>query len=75
MTLSGYNLYNNDLSAKMEEISGDSRRCIYVAMEKIHPMPIDSIIVRPDDGYDNPTLIECVSELGIFGYIIAWVIL
>lgn len=70
LRLAGNNLYNDEMVAKLKEVGEDDRRCSYIVMEKIRPMPVQSVIVRSEAGYDKPTPVEGVSELGIFGYII-----
>lgn len=67
----GNNLYNEELVEKLSEVQHDSRRCAYIVMEKIIPMPVNTLIVRAEAGYKQMKPVEGVSELGIYGVVIA----
>ncbi|XP_039265461.2 glutathione synthetase-like [Styela clava] len=67
----GNNLYNQDLVDKLNEVGSDKRRCSYIIMEKVRPMPVSTIIIRAGSGPQQFKPVEGVSELGIYGVFLA----
>lgn len=61
---SGNNLYNSELSQVLEEVKGSTERMAYILMDKIHPAPVQNILLRRDGPLQ---VTSCLSELGAFG--------
>ncbi|XP_017797846.1 PREDICTED: glutathione synthetase-like [Habropoda laboriosa] len=64
------NKYGLDIKHFLESVKDKQDRVAWILMDKIHPPIHRSYIIRPDDNM-NAELQELVSELGIFGVIIA----
>lgn len=62
--LLGNNLYNSELSQVLEEVKGSTERMAYILMDKIHPAPVQNILLRRDGPLQ---VTSCLSELGAFG--------
>lgn len=67
----GNNLYNQDLVDKLTEVGNDKRRCSYIIMEKVKPMPVTTMIIRAGATPQQLKPVEGVSELGIYGVFLA----
>ncbi|KAI1285182.1 Glutathione synthetase [Halotydeus destructor] len=68
----GHNVYGKDIPGELNPMRSDKRREAYVLMDLIRPLVVKNIILSsksPID-YDSPFK-DTVSELGIFGAIIA----
>ncbi|XP_076224494.1 glutathione synthetase isoform X2 [Nomia melanderi] len=64
------NKYGLDIKSFLESVKHKQDRVAWILMDKIHPPIHRSYMIRPDDNA-NIKLQELVSELGIFGTIIA----
>ncbi|CAK9796535.1 Glutathione synthetase [Anthophora plagiata] len=64
------NKYGLDIKHFLESVKDKQDRVAWILMNKIHPPIHKSYMIRPDDN-TNRELKEFVSELGIFGVIIA----
>lgn len=60
----GNNLYGSELSQVLEEVKGSTERMAYILMDKIHPAPVQNILLRRDGPLQ---VTSCLSELGAFG--------
>lgn len=60
----GNNLYDSELSQVLEEVKGSTERMAYILMDKIHPAPVQNILLRRDGPLE---VTSCLSELGAFG--------
>jgi len=63
----GNNVYGADIKPFLESIKDSGERSAYILMDKISPPIISNYMVRPGM---EPYWAQCISELGIFGYII-----
>jgi len=63
----GNNVYGADIKPFLESIKDSEERSAYILMDKISPPIISNYMVRPGM---EPYWAQCISELGIFGYII-----
>ena len=63
----GNNVYGADIKPFLENIKDSDERCAYILMDRIQPPITKNLMVRPKM---EPFIADCVSELGIFGYII-----
>jgi len=63
----GNNVYGADIKPYLENIKDSDERCAYILMDRIQPPITKNLMVRPKM---EPFIADCVSELGIFGYII-----
>jgi glutathione synthase len=63
----GNNVYGSDIKPFLEKIRRSSERSAYILMDKIEPPVLNNYMIRANS---EPKLTECISELGIFGYII-----
>ncbi|XP_052899942.1 glutathione synthetase-like isoform X2 [Anopheles moucheti] len=64
----GNNVYGADIPVALKAMSNDERSA-WILMERIFPPLSNGYMIRPN-GPSPPTLVELVSELGIFGTII-----
>lgn len=68
----GYNIYDNDIKELMLKIQNTKERLSYVLMERIFPPTSTGYMIVP--GASNPpSLVDLVSELGIYGILIRYV--
>jgi len=63
----GNNVYGEDIKPFLENIKDSDERCAYILMDRISPPIIKNYMVRPGM---EPMLANCISELGMFGYVI-----
>jgi len=63
----GNNVYGENIKPVLEKIKDQDERCAYILMDRIQPPITRNLMVRPNM---EPFIAECVSELGIFGYVI-----
>lgn len=68
----GNNVYDADIPAALAAMS-PLERSAWILMERIFPPISRGYMVRPD-GPARPEIVELISELGIFGVIIGWVL-
>ena len=65
----GNNIYGEDIVPFLKSIESSSERDAYIMMDRIQPPITTNYMVRPA----TPVrLVKCISELGIFGYIIGY---
>ena len=63
------NICHSTLKRTFTRLIQDSEeRSAYILMDKISPPVTTNYMVRP--GASEPLLAQCISELGIFGYVI-----
>ena len=60
-------MYGADIKPFLEKIAESDERSAYILMDKIEPPVTTNYMVRPGA---PPMLAKCISELGIFGYVI-----
>ena len=66
----GNNIYGEDIVPFLKSIESSAERDAYIMMDRIQPPITTNYMVRPA----TPVrLVKCISELGIFGYIIGYV--
>ena len=63
----GNNVYDEDIVPFLKSIETSTERDAYIMMDRIHPPLTTNYMVRPATPVQ---LVKCISELGIFGYII-----
>ncbi|XP_023333170.1 glutathione synthetase isoform X2 [Eurytemora carolleeae] len=63
----GNNVYGADIKPFLEKIADSDERSAYILMDMIEPPITTNYMVRPGEA---PLLAKCISELGIFGYVI-----
>jgi len=63
----GNNVYGEDIKPFLEKIRHSEERNAYILMDRIHPPVTKNYMVRPGA---EPQLVDVISELGIFGYVI-----
>jgi len=63
----GNNVYGDDIRPFLKEIENSQERNAYILMDRIQPPVTTNYMVRPGQ---PPKLVEVISELGIFGYVI-----
>ncbi|XP_058806271.1 glutathione synthetase-like isoform X2 [Phymastichus coffea] len=63
----GYNIYGQEIKAKLEAMKNSIDRTAWILMERIHPPIQKNYLIRHDD--ECLELQELVSELGIYGVI------
>jgi len=63
----GNNVYGEDIRPFLESIRESEERNAYILMDRIHPPVTRNYMVRPGA---EPQLVDVISELGIFGYVI-----
>merc|ERR1712156_465543 len=64
----GNNIYGKDIVPFLQNLKDEEERNAYLLMERINPPTTTNYVVRP--GKDKAEMVNCVSELGIFGYLI-----
>jgi len=64
----GNNVYGADIKPFLEKIKNSDERCAYILMDRISPPILKNYMVRP--GSNEAIKADCISELGIFGYVI-----
>uniref|UniRef100_A0A674NVD5 Glutathione synthetase n=1 Tax=Takifugu rubripes TaxID=31033 RepID=A0A674NVD5_TAKRU len=60
----GNNLYGAELQQVLQEVKGSEERMAYILMDKIHPTPVQNILLKRDAPLKIST---CLCELGVFG--------
>ncbi|PAV62299.1 hypothetical protein WR25_08118 isoform B [Diploscapter pachys] len=60
----GGNFYSESMVNKLQILKPEERAA-FILMERIHPMRIENYLLRANQ---EPVLLKCVSELGIYGY-------
>uniref|UniRef100_A0A674P7W6 Glutathione synthetase n=1 Tax=Takifugu rubripes TaxID=31033 RepID=A0A674P7W6_TAKRU len=66
----GNNLYGAELQQVLQEVKGSEERMAYILMDKIHPTPVQNILLKRDAPLKIST---CLCELGVFGtYVSNW---
>ncbi|TRY54056.1 hypothetical protein DNTS_034490 [Danionella cerebrum] len=60
----GNNLYGAEICEVLEKLRGSTERTAYILMDKIQPVPLQNVLLRPGV---PPRPIACLSELGTFG--------
>ena len=63
----GNNVYGDDIKPFLEKIKDSDERNAFILMDRIHPPVTTNYMVRPGA---EPALVDVISELGIFGYVI-----
>jgi len=63
----GNNVYGEDIRPFLQNISDDDERNAYILMDRIQPPVTRNYMIRPGS---EPQLVDVISELGIFGYVI-----
>jgi len=63
----GNNVYGDDIKPFLEKIKDSEERNAYILMDRIQPPVTTNYMVRPGQ---KPQLVDVISELGIFGYVI-----
>ena len=63
----GNNVYGDDIKPFLEKIRDSEERNAYILMDRIHPPVTTNYMVRPGA---EPALVDVISELGIFGYVL-----
>merc|ERR1719187_1033994 len=63
----GNNVYGEDIKPFLENIKDSEERNAYILMDRIQPPVTTNYMVRPGQ---KPQLVDVISELGIFGYVI-----
>jgi len=63
----GNNVYGDDIKPFLEKIRDSDERNAFILMDRIHPPVTTNYMVRPGA---EPALVDVISELGIFGYVI-----
>ena len=66
----GNNVYGEDIKPFLENIKDSAERNAYILMDRIQPPVTTNYMVRP--GQAKAKLVDVISELGIFGYIIGY---
>lgn len=69
----GNNIYGNDIPEALKKMD-DNERSAWILMERIFPPISKGYMIRPG-GPVPPPIVDLVSELGIFGVLLAWVLL
>ena len=64
----GNNVYGADIKPFLENIKDSEERNAYILMDRIQPPVTTNYMVRP--GQKAAKLVDVISELGIFGYVI-----
>jgi len=63
----GNNVYGDDIKPFLKSIENSEERNAFILMDRIDPPMTKNYMVRPGS---EPQLVDCISELGIFGYVI-----
>ena len=66
----GNNVYGDDIKPFLENIKNSEERNAYILMDRIQPPVTTNYMVRPDG--QPAKLVDVISELGIFGYVIGY---
>ena len=66
----GNNIYGKDIVPFLSKLKDDNERNAYILMDKIKPPVTTNYVVRP--GVPEAQLVQVISELGIFGYVIGY---
>ena len=61
-------MYGEDIKPFLENIRDSDEREAFILMDRIKPPVTKNYMVRP--GREEPMLVDVISELGIFGYVI-----
>ena len=61
-------MYGEDIKPFLENIRDSDEREAFILMDRIKPPVTKNYMVRP--GHEEPMLVDVISELGIFGYVI-----
>lgn len=64
----GNNIYGKNVKTKLESIKNSQERSAFILMELIKAPVQKNYLISPDN--KRPQLQDCLSELGIYGYII-----
>ena len=64
----GNNIYGKDIVPFLSNLKDKNERNAYILMDRINPPTTTNYVVRP--GKSGAEMVNCVSELGIFGYLI-----
>ena len=59
------------MCAVLQEVKDSTERTAYILMDKIHPAPVQNVLLRRDAPLQIST---CLSELGVFGTYVRCVI-
>ncbi|XP_034052388.1 glutathione synthetase isoform X2 [Gymnodraco acuticeps] len=60
----GNNFYGSEMCEVLQEVKDGTERTAYILMDKIHPAPVQNVLLRRDAPLQIST---CLSELGVFG--------
>ena len=63
----GNNIYGDDIVPFLKSIESSTERDAFIMMDRISPPITTNYMIRPSAPVK---LVKCISELGIFGYII-----
>lgn len=67
----GNNLYGSELLEVLQRVKDGPERMAYILMDKICPVAEKNVLLRRD----APLAVsDCVSELGVFGVYVRWVV-
>lgn len=66
----GNNIYGQEIKEFLSKIENDDERSAYILMDRISPPITTNYVVRP--GVGEAQMVQVISELGIFGYIIGY---
>ena len=64
----GNNIYGKDIVPFLNKVKNDDERNAYILMDRISPPITTNYVVRP--GMKEAQMVDVISELGIFGYVI-----
>ena len=64
----GNNIYGKDIVPFLSRLKDSDERNAYILMDRINPPITTNYVVRPGKG--GAEMVDVISELGIFGYII-----
>lgn len=65
----GSNIYGKDIAHALKTMS-KRELCPHILMERIRPPHTKSYLVRANTGDEQQKAVECVSELGVYGYLL-----
>lgn len=63
----GNNIYGEDIKPFLQDMKESDERNAFIMMDMIAPPVTQNYMIRPGS---EPKLVDCISELGIFGYVI-----
>ena len=69
----GNNFYDDNIRQQLEKVSNSKDRTAWILMDRIYPPVQKNYLIRADSK-ENDILHDVVSELGIFGVIIGYVL-